>query len=711
MKKTIVVISVVFIVLLGFGFLTADEGMYTPDKIKDLDLGSKGMKISHDKVFNPGKDAMQEAIILLGGGTSEFVSPNGLILTNHHVAYGAVAEIATEEANYLEDGFMTRDMNDEIPVQNLDAKILRHYEDVTEEVLKEIDETVPEEERDAMIERNTEIILEKARNKDSSLEFSVEPFYDGNRFYLQGYFAIQDIRVVFVPPGDIGVYGGDTDNWMWPRHTGDFAFLRAYVSRDGRGEAYSEDNVPYEPRSWLRTHTEGVVEGDFVFMMGYPGTTYRFRDSYYIEDEYSSYLPFVIGLLNARLKVLESAAEKDVGLKLEYAEMIQGYNNTLKNYVGKIEGIEKQRLIEQRRLSEERFTGWLREDETLWEKYGSVLPGLRRVYARKKQTADREHAIIAFQQSGLVRTALQLMNSGGRAAQSDEFRNQINKSIEELFLPLETANFRFALRLAERLEGDGQFQVVEELLGNAEGNERTIRAVSLASEAYDFSRELGILNEERREELFSMTRQELLDSGDLFFQIAEMMIYEIPRYLAGQDETEQELKRLNRMLTDVYMQYWMDIGKDLYPDANRTLRFNYGYVKGYSPRDAVYYRPFTLLRGVFEKETGEDPFEVPERLRDIFTRKDFNGWYSSELGGMPVNFLSTNDSTGGNSGSPMLNANGELVGILFDGNYEAMTSDYEFSPEITRTISVDIRYVLLITEKWGAGYILDEMKI
>jgi len=712
MKKAGAALAPVFILVIIIGILAAEEGMFTPDRIKDLNLKEKGMKISPDKVFNPGKEGLQETILLMGGGTSEFVSRDGLILTNHHVAYGAVAGIASEEKNYLEDGFLAKSFKDEIPVEDIDARILRHYENVTKKILDGVEDDDTLKERKDKIKKNTEKVIDDAKKKDKSLEYSVKPFYDGNQYYLEGYFVIRDLRVVFVPPLDIGFFGGDTDNWMWPRHTGDFAFLRAYVNKKGEGSEYDKSNVPYNPKSYLKTSTEGVEEGDFVFIMGYPGTTYRFRDSYFIEYENDFYLPFVIELFESRLQVLETAAKMDVNIRLKFADEIQSYNNTMKNFVGKLEGMDKLGLVEKKRRYEDDFTAWINKNNKRREKYGDILPSLKRHYERQQERADWSFAIIAFQQCELVNIAFQILRSAGsRDIDIDKTNENFEETISNIFMPLETANYRFAWKLAQRLSGDDSFGFVEDHLAGVSDKDRLVRAVSIASEAFDLSREMGILNKEKRKEMLKMSPEELGESGDLFIRTAQMLMQEIPVIFTRQEKEQNELEILQRRLTEAFIEYWKETDRELYPDANRTFRLSYGYVKGYSPRDAVYYMPFSTLKGVVEKDTGEDPFEVPDQLKNIFKERKFGRWASSELKGMPVNLLSTLDSTGGNSGSPLLNADGELVGILFDGIYEAMTSDYEFESELTRSISVDIRYVLLITEQWGADNILKEMNV
>jgi len=712
MKRIMVVFLVSLVIAAGINFLAAEEGMYTPDRIKDLHLDKKGMKISASKVFNPGKKGLQEAIILLGGGTSEFVSPDGLILTNHHVAFDAVASLSSVEHDYTQEGFIAKGIEEEIPAQNLSARILRRYEDVTRKALEGVDDETPVMERREIIRKNRETILGEARDKDSSLEYSVVSYYDGNKFYLQGYYVLHDIRVVYVPPASIGVYGGDIDNWMWPRHTGDFAFLRAYVDRDGNGAEYSGDNVPYKPKTWIKTAGDGISEGDFVFIMGFPGTTFRYRDAYYVDYEATVALPFYVELLTERLKVLEAAGKKSHALQLEYASMVKSYNNVLKNYIGTLEGFKKLGVIAKKRREDEEFTAWLKSDSQRWEKYGDILPSIEHNYEKQKAFAARENVVIAFRQARLVGMAMDLLKNAEHPADNiSDLKMNVENTLKNLFMPLESSNFRFAFTLAQRLEGEDRFPVIEELLGNAEGRERALRAVAAAGEVYDFSREIGILNDEKREQFYEMSVEELLDSGDLFFKIADMVMNESARIQAASTVLGSRHTVLQRRLTEAQILYRESQGAFLYPDANRTLRFTYGYVKGYSPRDAVYYKPFTTLRGVMEKETGSDPFEVPEKLKEVYNSRDFGKWTSDELGGMPVNFLSTNDITGGNSGSPVLNADGELVGCVFDGDWEAITSDYEFIPELTRSISVDIRYVLLVTETFGAGYLLDEMKI
>ena len=713
---------ILFLTIFGITFLTADEGMYTPDRLRDLDLYKKGLIMKISDIFDPGGDGLQEAVLLFGGGTSEFISSKGLILTNHHVAYSSVQSISTVEKNYLHDGFLAKTYEEERqPNRPITGRILKIYKNVTDKILDDVQDKMPENVRQNKINENTEKLLEKERSKKPDLEINVVPFYSGNEYYLIGYFIIRDFRMVYVPPVGIGEYGGDIDNWMWPRHTGDFSFMRAYVSKDGKGVPYSQDNVPYEPKTWLEIETGGIKKGDFVFALGYPGTTYRFQTSFFIENQMLSFLPFIVDVIEGRARVIEEEGAKDPAVKLEQANLYKGLMNAHKNFAGNLEWYQKVDLLPIKKKIERQFQAYVEMEKDTKEKFGSVLNDIEKLYETRKTIEPLDYATRSLRYSALVSNALYLYNYSiekekpeaerGNAYKGQGLENQKRRlagSPAGLFMPLEKDNFYRGLLRAAKLSGNDKISAVDELMNDAYGSSIEDKAGEIVKKAYENT---ILTDPDKVSGAFDMSTSELLGTGDVFIKIAAD--------IAAKDEQIQEFNRnfrselavLNRHFTEGMMIFKKARGHDLYPDANRTFRFSYGYVKGYKPRDAVYYPFYSTLTGVMEKDQGEYPFEVPERLKEIYEKKDFGRWADPEFNDVVVDFMCDADGTGGSSGSPVLNAEGRLIGCLFDGNWEAITNDYMFMPELTREICVDIRYALLVLEKFGAEYLLDEMGV
>ena len=723
MLKKSIYFLLILVLVFGLTHLTAEEGMYTPDPIKDLNLYDKGLIMKVSDIFNPGGKGLQEAVLLYGGGTSEFVSRDGLILTNHHVAYGAVQSISTAEKNYIKEGFLAKTHEEEIrPNRPYTGRILRLYKDVTKKILDKVKDNMTEEQRNTKIRENTDNLIEKEQKKHKDLELRVDSYYDGNKYYMSGYFVIRDFRIVYVPPVAIGEFGGDIDNWMWPRHTGDFSFMRAYVNKKGEGVPYSEDNVPYKPKVWLDISTDGVKEGDFTFVLGYPGTTFRWRSSYFVEYQMTSQYPYIVDVIKGRTRVIEEESAKDEEVKVQQANTYKGLMNTLKNFEGNVLWYKKVKLMMYKRKAEEQFKRYVERDKKLNEKYGTILDEIKNLYESRKKIDPLSRAMQSIQFSRYAANAVYLYNYSkekikpeaeiGEPYKGDALarnRQRILNIGRGLFMPLEKDNFLRGLIRAAKLEGDNKLNSVEELINNVYvGNTKEEKCANIAENSFENT----IFNDsDKLIQAFDMSTNELLETGDVFIKIAAEISEKSPNITAFNNDFNGKIARLRRLFTEGMMEFRDSQKKTMYPDANRTFRFAYGYVKGYKPRDAVFYPPFSTLAGVIEKDTGESPFDVPERLKQLYERKDFGKWADPEFNDIVVDFMCDADGTGGNSGSPLLNAEGKIVGCLFDGNWEAITNDYRYMPELTREINVDIRYVLFVAEKFGAGFLLDEMEI
>jgi len=720
MKKRVILTVLTLIIFFSLSIITADPGMFTPDTIKDLNLEDRGLKISTTKIFNPPEAGLHEAV-LYTGATSEFVSADGLILTNHHVAFGAVQRISSKEHDYIKEGFLAKTREEEVPASRYAVGVLRLYEDITDKVLDGVKDEMNEEERNGIIKKNSDEIIKEAEEEHPNLSVSVRSFYDGNRYYLIGYFIIKDIRIVYVPPRAIGEYGGDIDNWMWPRHTGDFSFLRAYVGKNGESAEYSKDNVPYKPRTWLEVEPKGVKEGDFVFTIGYPARTYRYKTSYFIDYQINTYYPYQIEYRTHTISELEEAGEKDKELEIRFASRIKGLNNYLKNFQGKRRWSKRINLIEIKRELEDEFQKFTDDKPDLKEKYGNVLDKIKEMFEERKSKSPLIFAKNWLGHSVYIDNAMMIYNYSIEKEKPDEERSDIFKeeninklssrlkrNVSNVFLPLEKSNFKKAIIKAAELPENLKIEVIESLLRETEGNTIEEKAENLTERAFA---DIKSPNSDIINQFFDKRRDVLLESEDIFMKIAigiTDLFEEIDGY---NEEFYTKMEVLERIYTEGMIKFKKSKGEVIFPDANSTLRFTYGNVKGYVPRDAMYYEPFTTFSGVMEKHTGESPFDVPERLQKIYKNKDYDRWIAPELNDVPVCFITTTDITGGNSGSPVLNGEGKLVGCVFDLNWEGITNDYKNLPDLVRCISVDIRYILMITEKFGAGYLLEEMGV
>ena len=609
---------------------------------------------------------------------------------------------------------MAENKADEIQAKRYEGRILRLYEEVTKSVLKGVKDKHSDKDRKKKIEKNKKKILKKATEKYPELEIKVMDLYNGNKYYLQGYFVIKDIRIVYVPPRSIGAYGGDVDNWMWPRHTGDFSFMRAYVSPEGRELHILKKTSLTKPVTWLKSNPKGVKAGDFTMVLGFPGTTNRFKDSPNINYQLQSYLPFVVDLLQGRLDVLESEGKKDEAIKIKYAETVKSYNNSMKFYGGELEAFKRIDMVGKKKDFEKGLMEFVAKDEILNKKAGSVITDFAKIYDERLKVDDVNYAIRSLKYSKLITEALNIYNfsiekvkppkkQDKKYIDAQKLKKNATRRLSSLFMALEKSNLKKGILKALELDEDNQICAISCCSEMTKDN-----ACASVDSLIEGTK---LLDEDYRNGLYEMSTEELLKTEDFFIIVASQIKEPYEKYVVRNKELNAKTDKIRRFYTEAAMKYKKSLGEDLYPDANRTFRFNYGYVEGYAPRDAVVYKPFTFLKGVMEKNTGVEPFDAPAKLTELYEAKDYGKWASEELGGLPLCFLTNHDITGGSSGSPILDADGKFVGCIFDGTYESLYSDYLFESHNTRSISVDIRYICYITEKFGGGFILDEMGI
>jgi len=702
-KRSVSAIFALLFIAVASHYALTDEGQWTPDRIGQLNLRQAGLRIPVSQVFNPGEAGIHEAILLLGGGTGEFVSTDGLIMTNHHVAFGAVARIATAENDYITDGYLAETRTDEIQARGYTARMVQYYQDVTGRIMADVEDGMTWEERQRTINTAVRDIVTEARERDDSLEFSISAISYGNTFKLIGFQTIRDIRIVYVPPFAVGNFGSETDNWMFP---------------DGSGAAYNTENVPYHPRTWLKVARDAPAEDDFVFLLGFPGTTMRYRSSAYVSYERESRLPYEIMIRGERIGVMERAGEGDRELQIRFAETIKGIANGYKNYQGKVIGIDRMDLISSKRHEEQIWADSWSIAPRLKSRYDGVLQELGEIYRGMRERDALSRTISELLYSPVQSYALNLYEyllqktlpenrraNRYRGESLDRVRDSLLGGPGDYYGPVdEELYLNAAVRslTLTREDAIAPFRVIslgKEIQGYAPALERAIR------EAYSSS---PLLHPEGRAALIEMSAQEAIDRGGLFLEVAADMR---ERYLesdAARQFTGSKLGRLQQLYAEGIMTLRESQGEMLYPDANRSLRFSYGYVRGYEPRDAVSIEPFTHLKGVMEKDTGKGEFIVPEILSNAWREREFGRWADSS-GDVPVNFLTNCDTTGGNSGSPLMNARGELIGINFDRVWEATANDYNFDPEFGRNISVHMHYILFICETFGATDVIDEL--
>jgi hypothetical protein len=698
--------------------LAVDEGMFMPDKIAGLPLSKRGLKIKPEEIYNPAGGGLSEAVIQLSiGCTGEFVSPDGLILTNHHCGFDALVAASKPETNYGEIGYKADSRAQELPAKDYKITIPLKSEDVTAQVLNGVTAAFGTPERAAAIRQKIgQLEQADAASAGKGVRVRIQALNDGAFYYKFHSLTLSDIRVAYAPPKNIGFFGGDPDNFEWSRHTGDFTFLRAYVAPDGAPAEYSTANVPYKPRKFLTVSTEGVKDNDFVFVLGYPGGTSRYRESFSIDYNQNVRMPFLVDYLNTQIEAYEEAGRTNPEKKVKYQGEIFNQANGRKLFEGGIVALRRADLLAQRRAEEARFAQWVNADPQRRAKYGEVLSALERAYTGETAPNARSYilqtiasgssnwqiALVAALHS-LEREKPEAERNKNFLAGAEQIKANLAESLKEREPVFDREMLGFFLRRAAELPPNLRIAAFEKRFGTLTGDARRRAEEDFVRVAMEekYASVAGLTG------LFGMSAEQMRNSNDSFVQTIFDLASEVQKAQAATAAFNAIVTRYRPLFLEGISEMK---AVSPYPDANFTQRFTFGNVRGYSPREAVSYTPFTTLAGVMEKDTGREPFDVPAKLRDLFNRKDYGSYGVN--GTMPVNFLATTDIIGGNSGSPILNARGEQVGIVFDGNYEGLGNDFFFNPDLGRTIGVDIRYVMFVTDKFGgAGWIIQEMNV
>ncbi|MGN7721807.1 S46 family peptidase [Chitinophaga sp. 22620] len=696
----------------------ATEGMWLPQllgRLNEKEMKGMGLKISAADIYNVNKGSLKDAIVSFGGFcTGEIISSKGLLLTNHHCGYDAIQKHSSLQHNYLDKGFWARSMQEELPNAGLTATFIVRIEDVTKAALEGVSASLTESERQSAIDKNLNMIKGGAK-KETWQETLIKPFFEGNQYFLFVTETYKDIRLVGAPPSSIGKFGADTDNWVWPRHTGDFSIFRVYAGRDNRPAEYSKDNVPLQPKHFLPISLDGIAENDFTMVFGFPGRTNEYLPSEAMKLTVEGQDPARVSMRDAALKVIDGFMRQDEQIKIQYAAKQASTANSWKKWIGEMQGVRQTNGIQRKLDYEARFRQLVNNNAEYRGTYSGLLDSLNNLYK-----TQAPYAIARDYYSELIRSVEML----GFANNAITLLQETRLKGEEQYETLKQAYLAKIKPQYQNYNNDVDREVAAALL---DIYFKEVPSNKIGGEAYQVWMETNKDGKRTADKMYSQSAFSSYDKLAAFldrpYKTVSADVWKDPatRLMIGlrngyidfvnkpYDELQPEINRLQRR----YMAAQMEVMKDkrFYPDANSTLRITYGKVNGYAPRDAVKYDFITTLDGVMEKyKPGDYEFDVPEKLRELHARKDY-GPYGAN-GKMPVCFIASNHTTGGNSGSPALDAYGNLIGLNFDRTWEGTMSDINYDPSICRNIMVDIRYVLFIVDKFaGAKHLVDEMKL
>ena len=692
---------------LAFSNIRADEGMWLPSLIKERfnDMKKNGFKLTASDLYDINKASLKDAIVHFGGGcTGELISGDGLLITNHHCGFGQIQSHSSVQNDYLKDGFWAMSREEELPNRGLTVRFLVRMEDVTLKVLQNIKDGATEEERIASISKNSAEIIDAAK-KGNHYDARVESLYYGNQYFLFIYETYTDVRLVGAPPSSIGKFGGDTDNWMWPRHTGDFSLFRIYAGKDNMPAPYSKENVPYKPKKFFSISTSGVNEGDFTLVYGFPGRTQEYLYSEavrYISDISN---PHKIHLRTLRLDIQNEEMSKSQEVRIKYASKNASVANAWKKWQGEAKGIIKMNAVGTKKEFEKRFSVWAASKPD----YKGILDSIASIYnVLEPYSFANDYLVEAINSNEIIRFAGSIKSTIMRNSKmSPELSAQNIKELALRFykdydINIDEQSFKALLaEYQKNVPTEFQPEFFKELLEKFGCTDNIVSDIFANSIFVSKDKVMSILDDGVTQNIFDN------DPAVLFYQKFNDHF---------NDNIKPIIDRSNSKLAIFYRKYMrgqmeFDQQKNFYPDANSTLRITYGKVKGYSPADGIYYNHLSTLEGIMQKDNPDIyDYNIPQKLRDIYKTKDFGRWAVN--GTVPVCFVASNHTSGGNSGSPVINAEGNLVGINFDRVWEGTMSDIVYDPEICRNISLDVRYVLFVIDKVaGAGHLLNEMKL
>jgi hypothetical protein len=703
--------SLIALLLISTFQVKADEGMWMPLLLKKYNyekMQQLGLKLTPEQLYDVNNSSMKDAIVWFNGGcTGEIVSDKGLVLTNHHCGYDAIASLSTPKDNILDNGFWAKDFKEERPKPGMWVSIVQRMEDVTDKVQAEL-KNVEEKDRPAKLQEVFKKIADAAK-EGTHYDALVREMFKGNAYYLFILEKFTDIRLVGTPPQSIGKFGGDPDNWIWPRHTGDFSMFRIYANKDNKPAAYSADNVPYKPKHSLPVSMKGVQEGDYAMIMGFPGRTNRYEFSQGIQLAQDKVNPTIVSLRDIRLKawkeIMDKSEQDRLLLSAQYAQVA----NYWKYFIGQTEQLKRLKVVEYKQEEEKRFAAFAAgKDE-----YQQVLPNVQKAYDAYAPYALQRiflgEGILAVSINQVALSMYPYATAKDTAAANKAIssgKQNIDGYYEEFFASAdEKILVQILSKYYNEIPKDQQAPYMAVILKKGKTPEEAFK--KFAAEVYQKS---IFASKEKYEAFLSKPSAKVLEKDPAFAMTKSFYEHYLNNYKSKVDEFNAATAKEGRLFVKGLMA--MQPNRTFYPDANSSLRLTYGTVQSYDPKDGVHYSYYTTLDGVMEKHNPNDfEFNAPQRLRDLYKAKNF-GQYALPDGKLPVGFITNNDITGGNSGSPVINGNGELIGLAFDGNWEAMSGDIVFDAKYKRTISVDIRYVLFLIDKYGeASNIINEMKI
>ena len=712
--RKVIFSSLISLLLLLPSLVRADEGMWFLMFLKRLnerDMQKQGLQLTAEEIYSINNNSLKNAIVQFNGScTASIISPEGLVITNHHCGYGSIADLSTAEHNYLRDGYWAKTKADELPPKRLFVRFFVRMDNVTDRMLAVVNPSMSEKEREAAL--NQEIAkIQKENDEGGKYVVSVRSFFQGNEFYYFVYQDFKDVRLVGTPPENVGKFGGDTDNWEWPRHTGDFSVFRVYTDKDGNPAEYSPNNIPMKSQKYLNVSLKGVQEKDFAMILGYPGRTNRWVPSYWVDQQVKYGYPAWVEASKTAMDAMKKHMDADNGVRLKYASAYASLANYRKNRQGMIDALTAHKTAELKRKAEKKFAKWAAKEANKAE-YGSVLEDLSSYFAKtNQQAANQNYLLIFFRASQIASQVNPLVKqlSSYLASSSDAEKAQIKERVtqglynyyNQTYLPAEIDLFADNLKLY----ADKSTDIPEELnsiKSKYNGDFRQYAADVFAGSIFT--------TKENLDRFFQNPSQEALDNDPLA-RIGKVLV---DKYYSSENE---QLKDTYQKAFRKYVKGMRDskVSLILYPDANSTLRLTYGSVKSL-PKDKRNYDAkknyYTTFKTMLDKyKPGDAEFDMPAKFVEMYQKGDF-GRYLDKDGTMHVNFLTNNDITGGNSGSPVLNGKGELIGLAFDGNIEAMAGDVIFDKKLQRTIVVDIRYVLWCIDTYaGAKHVVDEMTI
>lgn len=717
MKKSIILFPVVvlFLLLTSLTNKKHDEGMFPLSDLKNLDLQKLGLKISSQELYNPNGTSLIDAIVRVGGCTGSFVSADGLIVTNHHCAFGYAAAASTTTNNYAKHGFLANKPAEEIPAKGLVCKITVGYADVSSRVLQGTAQITDPIMRLRKIGENIRYITKQENEANPDVQSEISEMFTGRTYVLFRYKLLKDVRLVYVPARSIGEYGGELDNWVWPRHSGDFAFLRAYVGKNGEAAEYSPENVPYKPARFLKVNPKGVNENDFVFILGYPGRTFRHQPAAFYKYHEQYMLKYISDIFDWQIEKMEELGAGNDSLQLRYASKIKSLANTTKNYKGKLQGFRRAGIVKQKEAEEAELTKFIMATEENRNKYGNLISRVNEIYADVIKFAPKN---LWFSQIYQVSPTIGIAST--IAILQDQYNQLKTKEEKAAFVEqnkqkLQAAYARFCNSADPEFEMAAWRKMIDDAtVFNADNKIKWIDQLKLQSknniEGYYLllTKKSKLTRYKETEELLKTNPAKVLERKDVLIDLVKELNKEALAEEELRGKRDSELNLLMAKYVDARSE-WRKT--QFIPDANGTLRFTYGFVKGYSPNDAEYHQPFTTLRGVIEKEDGKE-YELLQAIKDLYAARDFGPFMHPQLNDLPVNILYNLDTTGGNSGSPVMNDKGELIAINFDRAYTATINDYAWNESYSRSVAVDIRYVLWVLQKVAkANYLMEEMGV